>query len=275
MKLIDFDQRFHEYLHQWMEKNASRFPRVEDMEEQMPEVYLRFVNQRADWLEGKSPAEYFAAMGDPAALVNMMYEYERLGISTPDLLLERLVALGQASVPALMALMRDEGACPCLRATALNLLIEIGTDAPMEDCLRLVDARRQEDEVADVAAELLQALGAKPVPHMLARLESASPSALATYLDLLCNFPGDERIYQYTVREFLRRPEQRAMFASFLGKLGDERAIEPLRRAMVMDDINYLDYLEIANAIEMLGGEAGERDRDFSGDPYYESLRQM
>jgi hypothetical protein len=42
-----------------------------------------------------------------------------------------------------------------------------------------------------------------------------------------------------------------------------------------MEDINYLDYLEIANAIEMLGGEAGDRDRDFSGDPYYESLRDM
>ena len=65
------------------------------------------------------------------------------------------------------------------------------------------------------------------------------------------------------------------MFASFLGKLGDQRAIEPLRQAMSMDDINYLDYLEIANAIEMLGGEAGNRDRDFSGDPYYESLRQL
>ena len=113
------------------------------------------------------------------------------------------------------------------------------------------------------------------LPIFLKRLPGASPSALATYLDLLCNFPGDERIYEYTMGEFLKRPAQRAMFASFLGKLGDQRAIEPLRQAMSMDDINYLDYLEIANAIEMLGGEAGNRDRDFSGDPYYESLRQL
>ena len=65
------------------------------------------------------------------------------------------------------------------------------------------------------------------------------------------------------------------MFASLLGKLGDPRAIDALRMVMGMEDINYLDYLEIANAIEMLGGEAGDRDRDFSGDPYYESLRDM
>ena len=276
MKLIDFDEKFHQYLHAWMEKNAARYPRVEDMEAQMPEVYMRFVNRRADWLEGgKTPAEFFAAMTDPRALTDLLREYERQGMPAPQLLLERLVTLDQAAVPPLMELARDQAACPSLRATALNLLIEIGSDLPMADCLALVDRRAEEDDVADVAAELLQALGEKPVPMMLERLEGASPSALATYLDLLCNFPGDERIYQYTLREFLNRPDQRAMFAAFLGKLGDRRAIEPLSRTMEMADINYLDYLEIANAIEMLGGEAGERDRDFTGDPYYESLRQM
>lgn len=274
-KLIDFDQRFHQYLHRWMEQNAARYPKVEDMEAQMPQVYLDFVNQRADWLEGRSPGEYFAAINDPEQAVALLREYQRQGVPIPDLLLERLVDLGPASVPPLMALVRDQDAPEDLRAVALNLLIELGSDAPMEDCLALVDAREEEDGLADVAAELLQALGPKPVPQMLKRLPGASPSALATYLDLLCNFPGDERIYEYTMGEFLKRPAQRAMFASFLGKLGDQRAIEPLRQAMSMDDINYLDYLEIANAIEMLGGEAGNRDRDFSGDPYYESLRQL
>ena len=233
------------------------------------------MNQRAGWLEDRSPGEYFAAINDPEQAVALLREYQRQGVPIPDLLLERLVDLGPASVPPLMALVRDQDAPEDLRAAALNLLIELGSDAPMADCLALVDAREEEDGLADVAAELLQALGPKPVPQMLKRLPGASPSALATYLDLLCNFPGDERIYEYTMGEFLKRPAQRAMFASFLGKLGDQRAIEPLRQAMSMDDINYLDYLEIANAIEMLGGEAGNRDRDFSGDPYYESLRQL
>ena len=39
-------------------------------------------------------------------------------------------------------------------------------------------------------------------------------------------------------------------------------------------DINYLDYIEIVNAIEALGGEVDD-SRDFSGDPYYESLRTV
>ena len=39
-------------------------------------------------------------------------------------------------------------------------------------------------------------------------------------------------------------------------------------------EINYLDYIEVRNAIEALGGDAPE-ERDFTGDPYYESLSRM
>lgn len=274
MKLIPFDEKFHEYLHRWIQKNAARYPKPEDMEAQLPEVYLRFINQPFPWLEGQSPAGYFASFADPGQLIDLLKAYEEADMPAPDLLTDRLAALGEASVVPLMALVNDPSACSGLRITALNILIEIGTDAPMADCLNLVD-RGEPEELADVAAELLQSLGEKPVPEMLERLEGAKPRALATYLDLLCNFPGDQRIYDYTMREFLQRTGERAMFASFLGKLGDPRAIDALRMVMGMEDINYLDYLEIANAIEMLGGEAGDRDRDFSGDPYYESLRDM
>lgn len=274
MKPIPFDEKFHEYLNRWIRSNAARYPDPEDMEAQLPEVYLRFINQPFPWLDGWSPAGYFASFAAPEQLIDLLKAYEEADMAAPDLLTERLAALGEASVLPLMALVNDPSACSGLRTTALNILIEIGTDAPMADCLNLVD-RGEPGELADVAAELLQSLGEKPVPEMLKRLEGAEPRALATYLDLLCNFPGDRRIYEYTMREFLQRTGERAMFASFLGKLGDPRAIDALRMVMGMEDINYLDYLEIANAIEMLGGEAGDRDRDFSGDPYYESLRDM
>ena len=39
------------------------------------------------------------------------------------------------------------------------------------------------------------------------------------------------------------------------------------------DRINYLDYVEIVSAIDALGGERPP-EREFSGDPYYESLRR-
>ena len=69
-------------------------------------------------------------------------------------------------------------------------------------------------------------------------------------------------------------PEHRALYASYLAKLGDERALEPLRAMLGMYDIDYLDYLELRNAVEALGGDPGE-ERSFYGDPTFEALRNL
>ena len=91
---------------------------------------------------------------------------------------------------------------------------------------------------------------------------------------MLCNFPGNGKTYELVMERFQREKEHIAFFASLLGKLGDERAIPALTRAMQESGINYLDYIELRNAIEALGGDA-PAERDFSGDPYYESLSRM
>ena len=142
-------------------------------------------------------------------------------------------------------------------------------------CLKLIDRREKDDELADVAAELLSALGEAAVPEMLKRLETENDAALDTYLDLLCNFPGDERIYTITVERFLRLDDRRSLYANYLAKLGDERALGPLNRVLQLSDLSYLDYLEVRNAIEVLGGEPPADDRRFDGDPAYESMKNM
>ena len=57
-----------------------------------------------------------------------------------------------------------------------------------------------------------------------------------------------------------------------LGEIGDPSAIGPLREMLESAELSYGAYLEIRNAIEMLGEDAGP-ERDFTGDPDYEALR--
>lgn len=73
---------------------------------------------------------------------------------------------------------------------------------------------------------------------------------------MLSNFPGNEQVFQLAMRLFRENPERRALFAGYLGKLGDERALEPLMQAAQDDRVRYLDYIELRNAIEELGGVA-------------------
>lgn len=275
LEVVDFDGYFHQKLEKWARARLAAGERPEALEARMPDVYLQFVNEPAPFLQGISPAAYFSRVSDPDTLIDALCRYEDAGVSAPELLTRRLTDLGQASVKPLLALMNDDSKCPCLRVTAINLLGELEAREAIPACLKLIDGRAADDEMADAAAELLENLGPSVAESMLERLAGASPEALETYLDLLCNFPGDERIYQYTVKQFLTSPDRRALYASELGKLGDDRAIQPLKRALDLADLNYLDYIEICNAIEMLGGDAGARDREFAGDPYYESLRNL
>ena len=59
-----------------------------------------------------------------------------------------------------------------------------------------------------------------------------------------------------------------------MGKLGDCRAIAPLQQLLGLSDLGYMDYIELRNAIEALGGDPGE-ERTFYGDPDYEAMRNM
>ena len=56
--------------------------------------------------------------------------------------------------------------------------------------------------------------------------------------------------------------------------MGDERAIEPLQSFLSLSDLTYLDYIELRNAIEALGGECPEREFD-AQDPAYEAMCKM
>ena len=104
-------------------------------------------------------------------------------------------------------------------------------------------------------------------------LPKANEAGQEALLDILANYPGNEQVFQLAQRLFRANPDRRALFAGYLGKLGDDRAMKDLMAAANDPELNYIDYLEIRNAIERLGGTAPERT--FEGDPTYEALSGM
>lgn len=273
MKLINFDEQFEQYAGQWMLENAAKYKNnVDRMEMQMPEVYIKWLNQPAPWLDGDTPGTYFARYGDADYLVKWMLAYYAGHVPVPDQLLERVTALGDAVEDTLVALLEDEGVPEEARLTAISMLGEMESQKPKDKYIRWILEREEKDERAELAAEALTAMGRAVVNDILEKIKTATPAGRETFLDILCNFPGEESIYRLAVSMFAENPERHALFASFLGKLGDERAIPILRGAMEEPGISYLDYIELRNAIEALGGEAPE-DREFAGDPYYEALK--
>ena len=275
MECINFDARFEAFAGEWMHQNADRYRNnLDRMEAKMPEVYEQWLHTPMDWLEGKAPGTYFSAYTDADRLVCWMLSYFVEKVPVPDQLLERITELGAEAEQALLALLCDEAKPEEARLTAISMLTEMESQAPLSHYVAWIAEREARDERAEMAAEALVAMGGVVVARVLDALEGATEPGRETFLDVLCNFPGDPVIYTLAVDMFHGHPERRALFASLLGKLGDDRAIPELLGAIEDPSLSYLDYIELRNAIEALGGDMPV-EREFAGDAYYESLRRM
>lgn len=275
MKCINFDRAFERYMAEWMKENSEKYKDDMDViEDMMPDVYLEFLKKPADFLDGIAPQDYFEQFDNADMLVNWLCDYITQGVPVPDLLLERVTALGDPAEKSLLALVARDDLPEETQMTAISLLREMESKAPMQRYVDYIASLEEPSDKGDLCAEALMSMGESVVEPILAALSGAGQTGRDIFADVLSNYPGDERIYELMIERFVTRDERRALFASYLAKLGDERAIPMLKEAAQSPDINYLDYVEVVNAIEALGGERPP-EREFSGDPYYESLRQV
>ena len=110
----------------------------------------------------------------------------------------------------------------------------------------------------------------QPILQELPKANAAGEEAL---MEVLSHFPGNEQSFKLALKLFNERKERRALFAGYLAKMGDDRALDTLIAAAGEEKLPYLTFIEIRNAIEELGGVCPEREYD--DDPEYEALRQM
>lgn len=275
MKCINFDRAFERYMAEWMKENSEKYKDDMDViEDMMPDVYLEFLKKPADFLDGVAPQDYFEQFDNADMLVNWLCDYIAQGVPVPDLLLERVTALGNPAEKSLLVLVARDDLPEETQMMAISLLREMESKAPMQRYIDYIASLEEPSDKGDLCAEALMSMGESVVEPILAALSGAGQTGRDIFADVLSNYPGDERIYELMIERFVTRDERRALFASYLAKLGDERAIPMLKEAAQSPDINYLDYVEVVNAIEALGGERPP-EREFSGDPYYESLRQV
>ncbi|MDO4837380.1 MAG: HEAT repeat domain-containing protein [Clostridia bacterium] len=270
MNCIDFDAHFADYTAQWMKEHTKDYRNYDEMEEDMPNVYMTFLNTPASWLQGVTPGAYFTQYEDAKDLVDWLNEYCDRGITVPDLLLDQIQAVGKPCEKRLVALLKDDMATEEAKMTAVGLLREMGSDLPKMLYISWQLNRNDHDDLCDNALESLEEMGRCAVQPMLEALPKANRAGQEALLDVLANYPGNEQVFQLALRLFRENPKRRALFASYLGKLGDDRALPDLMTAAKDDTVMYLDFIELRNAIEELGGTAPERE--FDDDPTYDAL---
>lgn len=269
-RCINFDDRFATFTSDWLKEHGKEYKNYNAMEADMPRIYMNFLNTPAKWLEGVTPGAYFTQYEDPKVLVDWLCAYCAQGVPVPDLLLDQITAVGKPCEKRLVAVLKDEDVGAEAKMTAIGLLRELESTQPKMLYISWQLNREREDELADNALESLSGMGKSVVQPLLEALPKANEAGQEALLDVLANYPGNEQVYRLAMRLFEENPNRRALFASYLAKLGDPRALPALLRAADDPDVSYIDFIELRNAIEQLGGDAPERD--FEDDPSYQAL---
>ena len=273
MPIINFDEQFADYTAEWVKTRQDQYANYDEMEADMPRVYLSFLNTRAKWLGGVTPGSYFTQFEDPKVLVDWLAAYCEANTPVPDLLLEQITTVGRPCEKRLLALLRDEEAPEEARMIAVELLREMESTQPKMLYITWQLDREPRDDLKDNALESLTQMGEAVVQPILQELPKANEAGEEALLEVLSHFPGNEQIFRLAMKLFRERTERRALFAGYLARLGDDRALPELVQAAQEPNLPYLTYIEIRNAIETLGGTIPERE--YADDPEYEALRDL
>ena len=271
MQIIDFDAKFTDVLNDWIEKNRSRFRKPDDMENEVPDVYLRWLNTPADWLDGATPGTYFEKFDSAAELCELLKAYLNEEVSVPDPLLDRLEELGDEQ--ELLNMVKDKTAPMEARMTAIEILRALESTLPMVDYIRWQVERDDDDDLLDNALESLRQMGEAVRKPAKIAFTAADVNGKEAILDILADYPGDEDVFQFALEQFKTTKDKRGLYAGYLAKLDDDRALEHLLDVAEGDDVSYSDFIEIRSAIERLGSEAPVKD--WTNDPTFKAFRRL
>ena len=270
MPLINFDGHFADFTSEWMKTHQNQYASFDEMEEDLPRIYMAFLNTRAAWLGSVTPGSYFTQFEDPKVLVDWLRSYCEENVPVPDLLLEQITTVGKPCEKRLLRLLEDEDAPEEARMTAVSLLREMESTLPKMLYIHWQLDRIPKDDLKDHALESLTDMGEAVVQPILQVFGQANGAGQEALLEVLSHFPGNPQINRLARKLFREKKDQRALFAGYLAKLGDDEALPDLLAAAEEPELSYLTFIEIRNAIEELGGVCPERD--FEDDPEYEAL---
>lgn len=264
----DFDKLFEKFLRNKIEESDGLTP--DEIEEKIPEFYEEWATTPNPETNGLSPEGYFANVTDPKKLVDMFVESNKGDCNPCSLLCDRIAEV--KGCDEYLKKLVDKAADPKTAIAALNLLCESGADMPVEKMTEIMLDETADEGLREACADELKECVADAAERLFAAIPAASVALKEMIADVLVEGEKDERTYSL-LRELFAVSDNLPFVAGLIGKYGDERAAEYLYPAL--DDCNYMEYIEIRNAIEQMGGVVDDTARDFSDDEFYKAIKNL
>lgn len=270
MKFENLDKLFELYVQEAVRKNKEKYSSHEALEDDLGMLFNRFENVRIKTLDGKTPKEYAAELREDGEIFDYVSKCLENNIEVTDTICDEVVR-AEGATEYLNGLLYENNKDAKLLAA---LLLKEIDDEEVEDIfISVLTNDEMPDEVKTVAFEYLSD-GDDCVPEKILEIINSVPEKKQGILvEVLSNFKGRKDVFYWLVT-MLQRAEDVPTYAGLLGRYGDAAAIDILKSFASEVDINYVEFVEIRNAVEELGGEMTE-EKDFSDDPYYKYINHI
>lgn len=260
MKLYDFDGMFDKKLSEYITKNAGKF-KEEEWEDMIPAMYAKFGDTPLKSL-GVSPNAYYGAMS-AEELIKCLRAHVKNSVPVSEFLCKAIESRSECKDMLLPLLENGEDG---LKGYAVNIL---GSDErALPVYMRLITEEEDED-FKNQCADFIKENADIVLETALENYKNGVEKPLM--LEILSKVASrDERVFDILLKEF-RGGDDVPMLAGYLASYGDDRALPYLLDKIDEEGISYVEFQELKYAIEALGGEYSKQ-RDFSGDEYYELI---
>lgn len=259
--IIDIQGLFEKYLKEMVKQNPDKLANAEQLEQNIGKLTEHFNNAKIKALGGLSPIEYVNKLCLEHELFDYVDDCLESGYEISDIVCDRLACeegVIEYLKPLLVSNIKD---APMFAA---EMMKTIASNDSEKVFLEVLTNDNYSQAVKDVAFEFLCDERPSVVDVILEQLPQLTEDKQGILVEVLAYYKGNKAIFYWLVTMFYRAGDV-ALYAKLLGEYGDESAIDILKSFAKENDIDFVEYVEIRNAVESLGGEF-DIEKDFSQD---------
>ena len=269
VKVVDIDALFDKYIEGYVYANIGKID-PEQIEDKIPFLYVEFGDKELKELDGKTPNTYYKQFNGQE-LVECLKAHVDKKVAVSDFLCEALTGNMENEKAIANALSDDQNEVFLLYL--MNMLADMGSKLGAQRYMEFI-AWDYGESVRELATEILSSFAEDVKEEIIARYNEGDEDKKAYYTEILSHVKDDDRVFEILTMEFAKHVENMPLYASYLAKYGDDRAISLLKDAIETPDISYADFEELRFAIEALGGFY-DKKRDFSKDKTFKKIMEQ
>ena len=267
VKIIDVDSLFDKYIEDFVYSNIGKV-KPEEIENKIPELYVKFGDEKLKELDGKTPNTFYRDFSGEELLSCLETHLEK-DVAISDFLCEAITS-NPANEDALVDALNGDKSEEFI-LYVINMLADMESVKPAKRYLEFILWDYSEN-IRELATERLSTMAEQVKEEILLQFNEVDEVKKACLTDVIANCKKDDRVFDILIAEFAKHQENIPLYAAYLAKYGDDRALPFLLTAIEKEKLTYADFEELRFAIEALGGEY-TKERDFSKDKTFKKIK--